>query len=351
MPLPTPNEISWSQWSKNFKIDTPTFRLTPVEKPDMSPFLIHMTGKRAIYSILKGEGTPDGIEVPQGWGYIQANTPEYNQQGIFDGKVVCFSESPTFALDFFRYRSIERWKADQRFGIGFDKSALVKVGIRPVVYVEEKINKNLIYLFHKITDDHIALSEKPDINIRLKEVIAGIYPLLYPLMETFQSQGFMWEREWRYTDPAGLVFNHNDIKIICCPDDEEKGIRAILAEASGGITFVRTWQEYDDIKDYLQRQQLEWGLQREQYEQAEKAQKLEDTALHIQALIQQYTLALNSLEAYENLITRFSKEAEKATQERMGLSKQLETLRKRFEEVDTELQKTQGKAAQPQNEG
>ena len=37
------------------KITTPTFSLTPVEKPDASPFLIHMTGRDSLVNILKGE--------------------------------------------------------------------------------------------------------------------------------------------------------------------------------------------------------------------------------------------------------------------------------------------------------
>lgn len=102
MPIPTSDQISWHEWKSNYKISTPTFHLTSIEKPDMSPFLIHMTGKKEIRSILLGEGTDS--EISAGTGYLRANNPEYNLRGAFDAKVVCFSNSPTFALDFFRYR-------------------------------------------------------------------------------------------------------------------------------------------------------------------------------------------------------------------------------------------------------
>ncbi len=33
--------VTW----REYQIATPTFRLSPLEKPDMSPYLVHMTGK------------------------------------------------------------------------------------------------------------------------------------------------------------------------------------------------------------------------------------------------------------------------------------------------------------------
>jgi hypothetical protein len=123
MSLPPPG--SGARW-KDYEIDTPTFRLMPIEKPDMSPFLVHMTGKNQILSILKGDGAP--LNILNGHGYLKANVPANGGAG-YDAKVVCFTESPTFALDFFRYRSFPRWQADQRFGIGFDKSKMVVKGV------------------------------------------------------------------------------------------------------------------------------------------------------------------------------------------------------------------------------
>ena len=183
MPLPPPgNDVFW----KDSEIDTPTFQLTPIAKPDMSPFLVHMPGRNAILSILQGGNAPDAV--PQGCGYLQANVPDYDQ-GIFDAPVVCLSESPTFALDFFRYRSFPRWRADQRFGIGFDKASLVALGVRPVVYVEEPIRRHLIYLFNRAQENDGVLSDDPALNGRLNEMIERIYPLLFPLLEDHPAQG------------------------------------------------------------------------------------------------------------------------------------------------------------------
>jgi hypothetical protein len=45
----------YNEWNKR-RILTPTFQLTPLEKPDMSPYLVHMTGKGSLVNTLKGDG-------------------------------------------------------------------------------------------------------------------------------------------------------------------------------------------------------------------------------------------------------------------------------------------------------
>jgi len=59
---PYSQQVFW----KDYEIDTPTFDLTPIEKPDMSPLLFHMTGRNAILSILQGEGAPDELPTAHG---------------------------------------------------------------------------------------------------------------------------------------------------------------------------------------------------------------------------------------------------------------------------------------------
>ncbi|NMC35184.1 MAG: hypothetical protein GYA36_22415 [Veillonellaceae bacterium] len=324
MPLPTSRQIDWSEWSKNYKIDTPTFQLTPIEKPDMSPFLIHMTGENAIKSVLQGKGST--TEISEGFGYLQANIPEYNSGGTFDAKVVCFSESPTFALDFFRYRNFERWKANQSFGIGFDKSVMVAIGARPVIYVQDDVLKNVHYLVHRIKDDDLVISPEIDVNSKVVNTLVTIYPLLYPLLENHPSQGFMWEREWRYTNPGGLVFSHKDIRIICCPPDEEQGIRDILGNETNQIAFVHTWQEYDDVTDYLRRQEYEWGEKRAKYEESKQESRADETKQHLANLIQQYTLAYNSLDSFGMFISTISQEMDKVAMQKEILSKEINEL-------------------------
>jgi hypothetical protein len=115
-----PDSRSNIHW-KDYEISTPTFELTPVEKPDMSPFLFHMTGRNALLSVLRGEGVTEGTELAAKHGFLKACIPSGN--GGYTASVVCFTESPAFALDFFRYRSFRRWQEDQQFGVGVNQRA------------------------------------------------------------------------------------------------------------------------------------------------------------------------------------------------------------------------------------
>ncbi|WP_313133949.1 hypothetical protein [Stutzerimonas nitrititolerans] len=246
--MPLPPYSSGVFW-KNYQIDTPTFQLSPVEKPDMSPFLFHMTGRNELVSILSGKNR----DLPGGNGFLKACIPE-KENGKYNAEVVCFTESPTFALDFFRYRSYRRWTGDQRFGIGFDKSLLVNAGVRPCIYADESLKKDIIHIYNRIQQlDDLGT----DIFNRLQSLLNNIYPLTTPLLELEPSQGFMWEREWRYSDPesGGLAFPHSLIQIICCPESEESEIREILSGKSNQITFVRSWQEYNEVTSYLKKRQ------------------------------------------------------------------------------------------------
>lgn len=332
MALPTPDEISEKTYYRNYWIGTPAFQLTPIEKPDMSPFLIHMTGKGAILDILEGKNAPNPVVA--GHGFLKAGIPEYTGEA-FDAKVVCFSESPTFAVDFFRYRKKVRWQADQSYGLGFDKASLAKQGARPVIYVDERIRSHIIYLHRRIRDNGLILSDDREINARLVEAIQAAYPLLYPLSEDSQFQGFMWEREWRHTDAAGLEFSHEDIKIICCPENEEAGIKQLLGATANQIDFVHTWQEYDDVTNYLSRQHATW---RNREERIEKFKGPNKEKLKVENLLAQYNQALNSLDAYLGFLESFRKEIEHATQEREDLAQKIAGLSTKLKEIEAKNQ-------------
>lgn len=334
MPLPPPSSgVTW----KDYEIDTPTFRLTPIEKPDMSPFLVHMTGKNSIIGILKGYDVSARIE--DSYGYLRAGVPE-NSQGVYDAEVVCFTESPTFALDFFRYRSFRRWSSDQRFGLGFDKATLVTQGIRPAIYAGGELVGNIIYLYNQMIETEEQLSEDQHINSHIVKMITRIYPLLFPLLEDEDRQGYMWEREWRYPNSEGFVFSHEDVKIICCPENEEDEIREVLGRAANRIQFIRAWREYDDVTDYLRRQQPIW---RKQSETVGCAQTPTEKLKQIQGLIQQYTIALNSLNSYQDLITRLSAEEKKINKEKKIIVEQLSILESQVEELEQEQRKEKKK--------
>ncbi|MFB9053121.1 hypothetical protein ACFFVB_08505 [Formosa undariae] len=252
MNLPGPGSgITW----RNYRIETPTFKLSSIEKPDLSPFLIHMTGRNQLISILKGENANEGVEVAEGQVFLKSVVPTFNgSQGYYNSNVVCFTESPLFALDFFRYRSFNRWESDQQFGIGFSKTDLVQHrNVRPVVYLETETNRELLNLCNKINDDSFVISDNNGEIQDLKPLISKIKPLLFPLLEDTRSQGFMWEREWRCPSESGMTFPLSAIKVICCPKNEREEIEKIIEEHSSHIQIVESWKEYDDVTNFLKR--------------------------------------------------------------------------------------------------
>lgn len=312
---------------KEYNIVTPTFELSPIEKPDMSPFLIHITGGDEILSILKAENTPDdfNLEIPDEHGYLCSNVPSYGDRDGYDAKVICFTESPTFALDFFRYRSFKRWEEDQRFGIGFSKSELVGIGVRPVIYVDNNILsfilaiKDLVKNRPANTDDSLYENSK--------NLITNIYPFLHPLLEQNESQGFIWEREWRYPDEKGFIFPFSSIKIICCPRDEESRIREILGNYGNRITFIRAWVEYEDVTNFISEQQPRWAGEIAIPEETSDIDNLERAHLHIEGMLTKCNASLHSLESYENFITNLHTEYQKIEQQKTNLSQRSQELK------------------------
>lgn len=303
--------VTW----RDYKIGTPTFDLTPIEKPDMSPFLVHMTGRAEILDILNGKNSAS--PVPSGHGYLKAAVPDYQgSTRAFDAKVVCFTETPTFALDFFRYRSYPRWAADQIYGVGFFKTPLAKSGARPVVYLDDDATRQLISLRKSLGSVAPTTGREGE----AKELLDTIFPFVFPLLDTLPSQGFMWEREWRIPDPGGFVFPHSDVGIICCPETEEGGIRAILGSAAANIQFVRTWREYDAVTDFLRRQQPAWIAGRIAVHTATSNKDREVAARN---LVNEITASLHTLASYEGVAVKHSEELERIAAERLVLEEQL----------------------------
>lgn len=310
---------------KDYEIDTPTFELTPGEKSDMSPFLIHLTGKEQIFSILKGKDQSDKNNF--GWGYLQANIPETNTDSRYKAKVVCFTESPIFTLDFFRYRNYKRWKNDHRYGIGFNKKVLVDRGVRPVIYADEEFINYIIKSWNKLIGEtsenqskiskkstYRASNNKPKTRtLELIDILNKIYPLLFPLLEYKDKQGFMWEREWRYPNEQGLEFSHEDIKIICCPKEEEIEIKKIIGEPiANKIEFIQTWDEYDKITDYIISQKKHKNEREYSYQDLIKNRNYHEYRLERnQRLIDNYKSqekkSQESLEKYRNNIEQIEK--------------------------------------------
>lgn len=337
MPLPPPNEITEQQYNDDYFIGTPTFSLTPIEKPDMSPFLIHMTGENEIFSILEG-----GETCTEEQGCLLASVPDYgNGNRNFTVPVVCFTESPTFAIDFFRYRRKERWRADQRFGIGFSKSALVGLGVRPVIYLESDLVRRVIALSARINPMVENLDATRPITVNqqcLRDadfILQRIHPLLFPLEESHRFQGFMWEREWRYFSSEELIFDHQDIEVICCPEIEEARIREILGRHADGVSFVRTWHEYSDVTQYLASQQMIWNERQAQLAQANNLAAQREQA---ERLIAERNRTLRSLEDYERIIQQMQRELEVARESRRDIQQDIQQLRQQLEEINQQEQ-------------
>lgn len=312
---PYDSSVHW----KDYEIATPTFDLTPVEKPDMSPYLVHLTGRNAIASILRCEGRPEGSK--NGFGFLKAQIPTQSL-GNYHAEVVCFTESPTFALDFFRYRVFRRWRDDFRYGIGLSKSGMVERGVRPALYLPEPLTKLLVQL-HSLLGQHHFEDESCEQSLR--EFFEMVYPLSTPLLESQDAQGFAWEREWRFTVPPGLEFDHSDIKVICCPDEERNAIAAILGKRSNDVVFVRSWIEFSIVRDFFSRKLHAWD--------ASPTPAL--TADEYGKLLQQKTAALHWLEAYLNTLVHAKTEFREGVAFLATLRSEISTLEERLKQFQS----------------
>lgn len=124
---------------------TPTFRLTSIEKPDMSPYLFHMTTRQRLKSILEDEDTGECE------GRLVAQIPRHCKKKAYKIPMVCFTETPPFGLDFFRYRwSDNKNRRNLKYGIGFDKEAIVRKGVRPTFYVDRMLQHKIFSLIDEL---------------------------------------------------------------------------------------------------------------------------------------------------------------------------------------------------------
>lgn len=309
---PFSNDVTW----KDYEISTPTFQLSPVEKPDMSPFLIHMTGREEIYAILNGENAPEGH--PEEHGFLQASIPEGNRD--YNAAVVCFTDAPTFVVDFFRYRKFNRWQNDQRFGIGFSKELMVERGVRPVLY----LGSELLQMVMNAKEAHAIAGGYSE---RLKTLGSSLYPLMFPLGDDMPGQGFMWEREWRHPSPDGLAFPLSGVKLICCPEDEEEGIRGVLGASAEGIHFIRAWDEYDEVTMYLAERESQWEGQVETLPEIDDLEQLQD-------LKRMHQQVIHSLEKHEQVIEGLQTQLELLNNEKARLGAVIEQIDDKLDDFD-----------------
>ncbi|WP_115304988.1 hypothetical protein [Legionella maceachernii] len=165
----------------------------------------------------------------------------------------------------------------------------VNKNVRPVLYVDSAIIAKMKELENSLPSD----PEERDRNNgpRLaNELILLIKPLIFPLLENEEKQGFMWEREWRYGNLGDFEFDYNDIEIICCPKEEREAIANILGDAIENINFIETWTQYDAIKKFLKSREPCWE------EKIRKCEKEELDKLKIELKVE-----LHKLTAYKNI--------------------------------------------------
>ena len=158
---------------KQYRNVTPTFNLTPIEKPDTSPYLVHMTGRSNLLKILRAENAPQETVSPR-HGFFKSAIPTFDfSRNYYNSKVVCFTETPICTVDFFRYRSYNMWKADQKYGIGF---------------LDTYTNSRVLSYVIRLKRIKITFSENEEENEKVKETLRRIKPLLFPLFGEYRHR-------------------------------------------------------------------------------------------------------------------------------------------------------------------
>lgn len=298
----------------------PTFELTPLHKPDMSPYLVHLTSRNNLLNILTGKGSTTVLSQEQG--FLKSSLPNYTTSQ-YHNEVVSFTESPLHTLDFFRLRSQARFKDDQQYGIGFSKSALVKQGVRPVLYLDKESNKALLGIIENVNKDFFRISDSSIRNEYLKKCLSKLKSLMFPLFEDSEKQGFMWEREWRWPNTEGMVFNIADIRVICCPSANKVELIKLLNPFSENICFVENWSEYDEYTLFIK--------SKNELPKKEDISGIFDIG-EIRSLQDRYMQMLTSLKAYKDNFT------EKDTHDRKSIEKAMENLYSTFQESELQEQ-------------
>lgn len=300
-----------------YRVTKKALNLSPVEKPDMSPFLIHMTGKDQILQILSSSEFDDH-------GLINAEIPSQSRSQWYKKKIVCFTESVLHSIDSFRYIARNRFESNLFYGIGFSKEKLaLDESVRPALYIDNSTIGALKKLEDTLPE---SLEEYSSENIKLKKLLDKLMPLITPVFQDEYRQGFTWEREWRYynKDDKGFEFSYEDIEIICCPENEKARIQEKLGDNASRIQFVNTWGEYNEVIEFLKSREFnyEYGSGRTEVDKL-RSKKVEVTRTKNQ--LDAYQAYAESLAKRIDELKRVSAEYQK---EISKIDQQLEQLEK-----------------------
>ncbi|WLT39591.1 hypothetical protein NON20_08990 [Synechocystis sp. B12] len=130
---------------------------------------------------------------------------------------------------------------------------MIQRNVRPVNYIEDNITTMINSIYKKIQNQETGFGKLEDNNLekQIISVFEYLYKFNFPLCETLEEQGFMWEREWRFSDDSDFEFSYEDIKVICCPKEEKSEIIEILGDFKNKIEFVESWHEYSIVTKFL----------------------------------------------------------------------------------------------------
>jgi len=283
------------------------FDIEPKIKPDMSKYLIHMTGKDALCSILKGGRR-------KGEGLIKSQVPNGSKGDNFNSKISCFTETPTFALGGFITISKRRASENMIFGIGFRKTYMVENNVRPTIYLDNSLLSKIFSL------------KNNDINSDVNNVIHTIKSLAHPLGEASNRQGFTWEREWRFIDDKGFFFDHKAIEVIFCPEEEQHDLKYLLGSHSKRIRFIDSCEQYKEYTNHIQHFDAKERIidESKAFDYSEIKEFLENYDNHLEELqeykdyLQTLENSIEDIEKYIYEISEWKKYIDKHTAEFCG---------------------------------
>lgn len=315
--LPEFNGYNRDIWN-DFKVFKKSLQLSPIEKPDMSPFLVHMTGKCQILEILKSSKKDDH-------GLIKSAIPSQSRSEWYKKEVVCFTESVLHSIDSFRHIAFNRFKANVLYGIGFSKEKLsMHKMVRPALYIDINTIGSLASLENSLSIDFTQE------NTELRQLLDQLIPFITPVFQDESRQGYTWEREWRYFDSSttGFEFSYEDIEIICCPPSEKVEIEEKLGKFSRDIKFVSTWGEYNEVVEFMKSRQHNFssGINRSIEVLSQEKQELNRAKNQLEAY-KDYALSLsNQISDLENYIINYENQIKIVDHELIEARKKQEEL-------------------------
>ncbi|WLT40129.1 hypothetical protein NON20_17485 [Synechocystis sp. B12] len=201
--------------------------------------------------------------------------------------------------------------------MGFSKEKMVSKGVRPTAYLDRQLIHLIQWLQEKLNNN----KEKYETESKSMDILVGqISPLILgDINDENNLQGYSWEREWRYTkgnkeeieketeEEYKLKFNYDEINYICCPDEDKMQIQEIVGNTST-IKYLKTWEEYNEIIDFLNA--------RDSY-QEDEIEELEEKQHRIRNLIGRYESGYQQINRLKEHLDDIAKSIEEKQKDRI----------------------------------